>query len=102
MTALNVATDIPPAINTVEKLVLWGISVLDAVNPTLQVTENNLVGSVFAAEIGTLKTPNYGERVVCRVSLELLPDWESATVPFWETAKEITNSAVPSTYLPSS
>jgi hypothetical protein len=100
MTALNISTDIPSQINTLERLVVWAAVTLKACNPTLRVVETAnaqgeyvAISSIFQAD-GDESTRFFG-----RCSIKLDPNWSSNTTQkLWQNAQELSNTAIPDAF----
>jgi hypothetical protein len=89
MTALNLATDIPSQIVTVEQLALWAGNVLANLNSNVNATEGENY-SQRAAQSGNFYiavTDKY--RHVGRQSIELSPDHLVGSAKPWMYALEI-------------
>lgn len=99
MTTINIATDVPSQINTLERLVMWSLLALRACNPTLRVieienTQGELVAqtSIFQANDGSL-------RFFCRGSIPIDPDYAADTTKkLWQNAQELSNTALPAAF----
>jgi hypothetical protein len=94
MTALNIATDIPSNIVTLEQLSVWCSKCLWQLNPSLNAVEGENY-SVRAAQSGEYYIASTNKtRHVGRQSIELNP--ESATGPLkdWMYALELSNVAL--------
>lgn len=99
MTALLPA-NIPPAVNTVEKLALWSLGIL------YQLHKNNRYQESEAAPLIPLVTAQDGlaadknERIIFRISMPLNQNWRESSGPFWLEGTEIANAPIPPQYLP--
>jgi hypothetical protein len=98
MTALNIATQIPSQIDTLEKLHAWSAQALFAINPTLTVIEG--IGyTERAAQAGKFWVAADGKtRMICRLSLEVSPDHLSATGKSWTFIQPLSNTALPANF----
>ncbi|MHC5914893.1 MAG: glucose-6-phosphate dehydrogenase [Nostoc sp.] len=98
MTALNIATQIPSQITTLEQLHAWSAQALFAINPTLSVIEG--VGyTERAAQAGNFwVAADSKTRMICRLSLQVSPDSLSASGKQWTFIQELSNTALPSTF----
>lgn len=100
MVAFNATSDLPSNIVTVEQLVAWGERVLVATSPQLLITE--IAGAspelaVSASPFPVLSDPNdYHDRLICRASLRLLPNWDSMRL--WLAVAELNTNAIPAQY----
>ncbi|MBE8968370.1 glucose-6-phosphate dehydrogenase [Nostocales cyanobacterium LEGE 12452] len=98
MTAINIATDIPSQIGTVEELAAWCAAVLFANYPTMVVTEG--VGyTERAAQVGDFWVAAAGKtRKIVRLSLEISPDNLSASGKPWTFVQPLGNTAIPAAF----
>jgi hypothetical protein len=94
MTALNIATDIPSEINSVEKLMVWGGNILHR----------------HYSDVNKVEGPNYSQRSaqagdyyidstdmhvsVCRQSIDLDPDYKIGGKKMWAYAKDLGNKVL--------
>jgi hypothetical protein len=98
MTAINLATDIPSGINTIEQLVVWGISTLNNTNPTIQAVEGQGY-SEQAAQAGIFFVPASGKtRFLGRVSLEVDPNYLGGGQKPWKFTQELSTTAINATF----
>ena len=98
MTALNIATDIPSQIDTVEKLSAWCAGILFAVNPTLTVIEG-VSYTERAAQLGRFWVASDAKhREIVRLSLEVSPDHLSGTGKPWTFIQPLSNTAIPASF----
>ena len=95
MTALNLATDIPSDITTLEQLNVWTNKCLWTLNPTLNAVEGENYsqracqsGEYFIASVN--KTRHVG-----RTSIEMAPESQTGALKDWMYAVEL--SATPLT-----
>lgn len=98
MTAINLATDIPSQINTVEKLAAWCSQVLANLNPSATAIEG--VGyTERIAQSGTfyVAADNKYRRLI-RLSLEVSPDFEAGGQKPWQYVQEISNTPIPAAF----
>jgi len=98
MTAINVATDIPSGINTLEKLAAWACLSLANVNPTVEVIEG--VGYVErAAQAGPFFVPSENKhRLLCRLSMQISADYQAGGAKTWSYVQELSNTTLPATF----
>ncbi|MEH2139907.1 glucose-6-phosphate dehydrogenase [Nostoc sp.] len=98
MTAINIATDIPSQIDTLEKLHMWSALALFAINPSITVIEG--VGyTERAAQAGTFWVQADAKtRGIFRASLEISPDYLSGSNKPWTYAQPISNTALPASF----
>ncbi len=94
MTAINLTTDIPSNINTLEQLVLWGISALNNTNPTAVAVEGQGY-SEQSAQAGIFYVPASGKtRFLGRVSLEVDGNYLAGGQKPWKFAQELSTTAI--------
>jgi len=98
MTTINIATDIPSNINTVEKLALWCCLVLQKNNPTKAVVEIANGTPEKCAQVALIRADDDSIRSVLRLSLEIASDYAEVTTKFWESALELSNVDIPAAY----
>jgi hypothetical protein len=95
MTALNLATDIPSSVNTVEKLNVWSGLLLANIFPTLIAVE----GASYqerAAQANPFYVPNdLKNRLIVRTSLVLSPDYLIGGAKTWTFVQELGTTAIP-------
>ena len=89
MTILNIATDIPSNISTVEQLSIWANNCLFRLYPEVTATEgvNNITKSIQSGDYpidGTTTTRHIG-----RHSIELDPDYSVGNKKNWMYAKDL-------------
>lgn len=89
-------SQIPSNIDTVEKLVVWCLMVLDNVAGTLQVKEEENVLPVYAAQIQIVRVADDSRRLIGRVSIPISENYAiNNTVKFWQHTQPLTNSTIP-------
>lgn len=95
MTAINIATDIPSGINTLEKLAVWACATLANINPGLVAIEG--VGySERCAQAGNFYvTADNKYRFLGRVSVQMSSDHLAGGAKMWTYALELSSAAVP-------
>ncbi len=99
MTALNIATDIPTNINTLEKLAVWAGLALERYNPTLKILEAPETEPQRAAQAVLIRADDASYRTIIRVSIPVSSDYASnSAVKFWQNAAELSNVALPTAY----
>ncbi|MEH2250075.1 glucose-6-phosphate dehydrogenase [Nostoc sp.] len=98
MTALNIATQIPSQITTLEQLHAWTSLALFAINPDLTVIEG--VGyTERAAQAGNFwVAADSKTRIICRLSLAVSPDYLSASGKPWTFVQPLSNTPLPATF----
>lgn len=97
MVAFNAATDLPPSIDTVEKLAVWTATVLNHLYPAATIVEGagNASNQATAApfQITANDPPNWIH--IGRVSLQLSSNWQRGNTKIWANAQPIGNAAIP-------
>lgn len=98
MTALNITTDIPSQINTVEQLAAWCALTLANINPTTEVIEG--VGYVErAAQAGIFYVSADNKyRLLARISLQVSADHLAGGTKTWKYIQDLSNTAIPATF----
>lgn len=96
MTTINIATDIPASINTLERLTAWAIMSLRRVNPTARVLEVAEEAPVQVIQSAIVQADDGSVRFFGRVSIPIESDYaEDNTNKLWLKAEEITNTVLP-------
>lgn len=91
--------DLPDSINTVEKLELWAVTLLQHLNPTTTVIE--AAGSTDRAVVSQPwfitadATPKW--RVISRSSIEVNSNWQRGG-KIWNFAVELSSATIPSEF----
>ncbi len=99
MTIIDTSTDIPPQINTLERLAMWSIMALRRVNPTLAITEVADSSPEKVAQTALAQTDDGKIRFVGRVSLEMDPTYaEDNDTKLWTKALELSNTQLPDAF----
>ena len=98
MSAINIATQIPSNINTLERLAAWSLLTLGVVNPNKVYLETPQ-DSILIVQSSTIQAGDDTSRLLLRVALELDEDFVVSNLPLWMSAKEISNSQIPAAYL---
>jgi hypothetical protein len=89
MTAINIATDIPSTINTVEQLSAWCSNVLSTLNSNVSSVEGDNY-SLRSAQSGNFYIASVDKtRHVGRQSLELAPDYQVGGAKPWSYVMEL-------------
>ena len=100
MVAFNAATDLPPSIDTVEKLAIWTATVLNHLYPAATIVEGagNASNQATAApfQVTTNDPPNW--IYIGRVSLQLSSNWQRGNTKIWANAQPIGNAAIPTEF----
>lgn len=98
MTALNITTDIPSGINTLEKLAAWANLTLANINPTLTAIEGvGYTERVAQAGVFYVAADNK-YRLLGRASIQISPDYLAGGAKLWTYAQELSNAAIPATF----
>ena len=96
MTQINITTDIPSNINTLERLAAWAIMSLRRVNPTLRVIEVSEETPVQVAQAALVQADDGTIRFFGRVSIPVAADYaEDNTVKLWMKSEELSNTVLP-------
>lgn len=99
MTTINIATDIPSQINTLERLAMWSCMALRRVNPTLAVIEVSNQTAEKVAQTAIVQADDGKIRFVGRLSIEVSNDYgEDSTSKLWTKALEFSNTQLPAAY----
>ena len=99
MTAIDITTDIPSNINTLERLAMWAIMALQRVNPTKQVIEQSNVEPENVAQNAIFQASDDTIRFFGRVSIEVDPSYaEDNSVKIWIKAKDLSNTELPASF----
>lgn len=98
MTTINVATDIPSQINTLEQLIAWGLLALQAINPDEVATEG--VGyTERAAQAGIYYiAPDSKHRMLGRASIQFDAAYLAGGQKTWRYAVEMSTAPLPSAF----
>lgn len=104
MSAFNPSTDLPTGIDTLEKLLQWAVEVAAFLHTNSQYKElkGNAVDDGFAPLIDVSYITAYDgtRRAIARMSVELDPEYNTATSPLWEYAREWNNAPIPARFKP--
>lgn len=98
MTAFS-PTDIPASVDSLEKLVVWGNTILNDLYPGTTAIEATGQASlvVTSAPFYITASDPATWRIISRTSIPLLPSWRRRG-KIWEYAQDIGGSAIPSEY----
>lgn len=98
MTALNIGTDIPSGINSLERLIAWGGLTLANINPSLTVIEG--VGyTERAAQAGVFYVAADNKyRLLIRASIQMSPDYLAGGAKLWTYANDLSSTAIPALF----
>lgn len=98
MTAFT-SSDLPPQINTLEKVAAWATATLSALYPSEFVIEAPRVEEQVATsnpfQILATGTPDW--RLISRTSLKMPDDWQGRGRP-WELVEEIGTLPIPTKF----
>lgn len=98
MTAINIATDIPSQINTLEKLFVWAGLALANINPSASAVEGvGYTERVSQAGVFYVAADNK-YRALVRGSIQMSPDYLAGGAKMWTYAQEISNTTLPATF----
>lgn len=98
MTTINLTTDIPSAINTLEKLHVWSGLTLANINPSLTAIEGvGYTERVSQAGIFYVAADNK-YRALIRGSIQISPDYLAGGAKLWTFAQELSNTAIPAIF----
>lgn len=98
MTALNIATDIPSQINTVEKLAVWVGMLLTNINPSLTAIEGVGYTERVAQSGNFYIQADNKYRNLTRTSIPMSSDHLAGGAKMWTYAQEISQTAIPATF----
>ncbi|WP_017314927.1 hypothetical protein [Mastigocladopsis repens] len=98
MTALNIATDIPSQINTVEKLAVWCGFALSNINPSMTAIEGvGYTERVSQAGVFYVQA-DVKHRALIRHSIQMSGDYQAGGAKIWTFAQELSNTALPAIF----
>ncbi|BBD60604.1 hypothetical protein NIES2109_34030 [Nostoc sp. HK-01] len=98
MSAINIATQIPSQIDTLEKLAIWCGLALANVNPSLTAIEGvGYTERVSQAGIFYVQADNK-YRALIRHSIQMSPDYLAGGAKLWTYAQELSNTAIPTIF----
>lgn len=98
MTAINLATDIPSAIDTLEKLAVWSGLTLANINPALTAIEGvGYTERVSQAGIFYVQADNK-YRALIRHSIQMSGDYLAGGAKQWTFAQPLSNTAIPAIF----
>lgn len=99
MTSINITTDIPSNINTLERLATWAIMSLRRVNPTQRVIEVSEETPVQTVQAALVQADDGSIRFFGRVSIPMSADYaEDNTVKLWQKSEELSNTVLPEAF----
>lgn len=95
MTAIVPSTDIPSAINSVERLAAWVGLLLARINPTKAVLEDEN-DQIFTCIATIITAADGSNRLVLRLSIQLDPNYTSdRDKKLWMFAEDLSNTDIP-------
>lgn len=98
MTAINIATDIPSNIDTLEKLAVWCGLTLANINASLVAVEGpSYTERVSQAGVFYVQADNK-HRALVRHSIQMSPDYLAAGNNLWTYAIELSDTALPTIF----
>lgn len=98
MAAINIATQIPTNINSIERLAAWIMLTNKAVYPDVTFNEfANTTDSVI--QTGIAECGDKTTRLIMRAAFVLDTVYITATDPLWMAVKEISQAQIPAAYL---
>lgn len=91
--------NLPASVDTVEKLAAWSNGVLYQLhkNTKYQESDASPLVPVVTAQDGLAADKT--ERIIFRASLQLSDSWRPATTKYWQEIQEISNAAIPTSFL---
>lgn len=98
MTSINLATDIPSQINTVEQLAAWCAAVLSNINPQATAIEGVGYTERVAQDGVFYVAADNKYRRLMRLSLEVSPDHVAGGMKPWRYVTEISNTGIPASF----
>ncbi len=98
MTVINLATDIPNAIVTLEQLHAWSGLTLARINPSLAILEAENFAQ-YVMQSGIFSAADNSNRLLTRASLELDMNYISdRSKKLWMFANEFSNVSIPAAF----
>lgn len=98
MSAVNIASELPTNLNTVEKIAAWAGLALARCNPSTKVLENPNLPSERVALTALIKADDGSNRLVIRLSLPVDDNYPISTKKFWENVTEISETVLPAAF----
>lgn len=98
MTVLNISTDIPTGINSLEKLAVWLGALMQRINPTKEAREVPYADPERCAQYYFLKDDDGVSRVVIRISIPINGDFAASTSKFWNHGMDLSNTDIPAAF----
>lgn len=97
MTALNIATQIPSSIVTLEQLVAWGALTLSRMYPDKSVLESETVREL-SVQAGIFTSAEETTQLLLRLSLKLDPAYITDTRKLWMSVDELGSGNIPASF----
>lgn len=98
MTALNISTDIPTGINSLEKLTVWLGTLMAKLNPTKETREVPNADPERCSQSYLIKDDDGVTRVIVRLSIPINADFASSAAKFWTHALDLSNTEIPAAF----
>ena len=99
MTTIDITTEIPTNINTLERLAAWVILGLRRVNPTQQVLEIPGGNPERVVQAAIIQADDDTIRFFGRVSISIESDYAEDNVnKLWMKAEELSNTSLPDAF----
>jgi hypothetical protein len=98
MSVINIATDIPSQITTLEQLAAWAGLTLTNINPSLTAIEGQGYTERTCQANPYYIAADNKHRLIIRQSIVLSPDYLSGGRKLWLFAQEFGTTAVPATF----
>ena len=103
MSALNTSTDIPDAIDTLERMAFWSLLTLFDLNKgqTYKEAAGTSIDSGLApiVDVSIVPTADGNQRAIARISIELDPAYTTDTTQkLWQFAQPISDTVVPAAF----
>lgn len=94
-----VHTQIPSDIDTVEKLFLWTVLLLDNQASSVDIKEDDGIIPVPAVQAQIVRVADDSKRFIGRVSIKLKEEYATNnTVKLWQHADALVNTSIPSNF----
>lgn len=98
MTTINITTDIPSQITTLEQLAAWAALALANINPSLTGVEGTGYTERSAQATVYYIGADNKYRLIARESIVMSPDYLAGGKKLWTYAQELSTTALPSTF----
>jgi hypothetical protein len=96
MTAFTASTDLPSAVNSLEKLAVWTGLVLGRVNPTLAILEDPGFAPERVCQTQIRRVDDGSERCIIRIAVPMDETYKSdISRKLWTFASDISNIVIP-------